>query len=95
MVEYTDIINAKTKGFNKIKALDEAIKHTSIAEYQVTSAVNEYIRWMRDEKHVVPSEIEKYREKYANFTAKSLLENMLREFPLTTFWGRTIYPYNK
>jgi len=78
----TNMLNAKTTGFSKAKAFEEAKEQASITESQITSAVNEYIRMMRDEDKVLPIEIKKFREKLkkVNFTAKSLLDKMLQEF---------------
>ena len=80
----TNMFNAKTKGFSKTKAFEEAKDHASVTESQITSAVNEYIRMMRDEEKIPPLEIKKFREKVkkVNFTAKSLLAKMLQEFPI-------------
>ena len=84
LIGVTNMLNAKTKGFSKCKAFEEAKEHASVTEGQITSAVNEYIRMMRDEEEIPPHEIKKLREKIkkADLTAKSLLDKMLKEFPV-------------
>lgn len=80
----SNMLLVKTKGFSKAKALQEAIENVTTAEHQVTSAINEYIRMMRDEEDVTPKEIKRFREKLKDqdFTAKLLLEDLLEEYPL-------------
>ena len=84
LIDVTKLLGAKTKGFSKQKALEEAIKQASSAGHQLTSAINEYILIMREEENIPGKEIKKFREKIknANFTAEMLLKEMLEEYPI-------------
>lgn len=84
ILDVSKMLEAKTKGFSKTKALEEAIERVSLANHQITSATNEYIRMLRDEEELPASQIKKFREKLkkTNFKAEDILKEMLKEFPI-------------